>query len=558
MAGTSTKKATQAVVPAVIPGREQLNTQLELNKAMERVIRFIRGDLTLNDGPLKGTRMPRFGIFTILARRTPFFVYDNEAFNKLCTSAFTDGTHVFFNADFFRTLLKDNSNGFQSVMPVVIHELSHILYRHHHRMQNFPRDIMNRGSDYIININIIRAFKESMKMGPAFTEYGLGFKDGDIEKFGHLSEESACRLLMEEKKEQEKNQEQQKGEPGEGEPQQGDGGDPGEGSPSDGQDDGQGKPQSGNGKPGQKSESHLITQKEVWDALNTDGLRHIHDQLSLPSNDKQRADRDKQNELGLIDDIQKASNIDRQTSGLMAGAHCLNYAKEVLKDLLQPKITWELKLQEMVLGKGMNREHSWEDPGDIYFVDPLDMGMYEPVYLGSNVPAESKGVILIIVDCSGSVDFKMKTAFFSEAIGVVSNSDRSRPEVIIVSADTVVRGEPTIINEYNYQEFMEEMDTYGCGGTDFVGAVNTAMALDIVGEREVEGIVYFTDLEDSPPRREDFEMEYLPPFVYVTVPSHKNQAFTAAVSDYADVAVIDDGVSIDMDVDGTISTYGPH
>jgi len=51
--------------------------------------------------------------------------------------------------------------------------------------------------------------------------------------------------------------------------------------------------------------------------------------------------------------------------------------------------------------------------------------------------------------------------------------------------------------------------------------------------------------------KEDFGLDYVPPFSYVTVPSHKNERFEAAVADYAQTIVIEDGISVDMDTEGT-------
>jgi hypothetical protein len=45
--------------------------------------------------------LPRFGVLSILARRTPFHLYDHKALVGLCSTAFTDGIQIFVSTEFF-------------------------------------------------------------------------------------------------------------------------------------------------------------------------------------------------------------------------------------------------------------------------------------------------------------------------------------------------------------------------------------------------------------------------------------------------------------------------
>ena len=75
----------------------RLNEQVSWNLPLQKLRSYI---IQSDDFGL-----PRFGVLSILARRTPFHLYDHKALVALCDTAFTDGVQIFINTEFFKSLI---------------------------------------------------------------------------------------------------------------------------------------------------------------------------------------------------------------------------------------------------------------------------------------------------------------------------------------------------------------------------------------------------------------------------------------------------------------------
>ncbi|TMP73869.1 hypothetical protein CWC05_22395, partial [Pseudoalteromonas ruthenica] len=109
----------------------RLNEQLSWNLPLQKLRSYIIQSDDLG--------LPRFGILSVLARRTPFHLYDHKALVGLCSTAFTDGIQIFVNTEFFKSQIPsahiERINSYHhSMILILLHELSHILFRHHTRM----------------------------------------------------------------------------------------------------------------------------------------------------------------------------------------------------------------------------------------------------------------------------------------------------------------------------------------------------------------------------------------------------------------------------------------
>ncbi len=576
-------------------GGERFNTRSDLNKVMEAIRMYVGGDMLLD-----GIQVPRYGLLSLMARRTPFYVYDHPALEKKWPTAFTDGVHVFFSANFLDQLVDEDEAAMksgskeQSALFIALHEMMHMLGLHHQRMRQFDPKTANIAADLSINTRIRNGFPD---MKPGKTPHiGWGMQEGDIEKYVHLSEEMIARLYLEEeqqkKEEQEKSNEKGKdgddngdgqkggdpgddggepgdggGEPGDGGGEPGDGGgEPGDGGGEPGSQKGKG-PASKNGKgapgsPGEKGEgadggsmtgdgdydAHIVNIDELYDTLGENGLDYVKDLLELPDTQEGRKTMNDEQKLKLVDDIQKASSQKRSVGDNYPGGHIVDAAAEMIGKLAKPKLKWKAAIREMIIGSGVRYDVSPEEPGDLYYVDGEEMGLMEGenVYLPSMVPCRPNDTILVLVDTSGSVDSEMLREFFSEIFGIVKNEGDQIGEVIVLSADTVVRGEPTIINEDNYEEMLKDVKAYGRGGTDLGESVRIAMDMDTIKDAKLSGLIYFTDLGDYPPKREELPRD-LPPMVYLTTPTYMSEEFGRAVSDYADLYDIREGRTVDLE-----------
>jgi hypothetical protein len=182
--------------------------------------------------------------------------------------------------------------------------------------------------------------------------------------------------------------------------------------------------------------------------------------------------------------------------------------------------------------------------------------------MGALVPQSTDETVICLVDTSGSTSGGgMRQAFLSEALslknGVSSTGDTAR-EVILMSADTAIRGEPLIINEHNVNKLKDDgVPIFGNGGTDFARCLHEALNSKIMQKKKVKSVIYFTDCCDHPPSRSDFE-EYLNKgirIVFVTTPGMWNEQWNRDVGSFAEVYCIEEGTVANLDKkDGDYNT----
>lgn len=569
-------------------------------------------------------RIPRFGPYSIHAKGTPMFVFESpELAEEINATAFTDGTNIYFFADFFEKLLRSQKeHSSNDVEFVIMHELAHMLYQHTKRMKEFPHDVANIAQDLSINTRLQRDF-EQLKVSPFLNKMLYGFKPGDIEHYSTMFEEDIARELLtkdaeklkelideinreidEDDKNQSnqsqssKNGKKQKGnsgdqgdeqDEGQGEGQdegqaEGEGQDQGEGEDAQGNGKGKGqKGKSGKNKPGKgqpgdqgdeqdddqgdengndgqqngkkggpkkgkgkgKSYDHIVDPRKIRDVLEKAGMGHIADTMNLP---KSKADVEKfmdKQKHKVMDTIHQSKQENMRANGRLPGQHSLDFATEIVKDLSAPKMKWKGAISELVYGSGMNYKYTDDVPGSIYHYDPAIMGFDHPVYVGETIPAKSDTTTLVFVDTSGSVSDPELKEFYSETIGMLDNDDMAG-EIIIMSADSAMRGEPLIINTDTYEVFKKGVPFHGRGGTDFLNSIRGGMEWADKNEKKVQAIVYFTDLGDNPPNRDQLP-DNLPRMLYVTTKATYTEAFRRQVEHYADTVAIEVDKEIDLD-----------
>ncbi len=85
--------------------------------------------------------------------------------------------------------------------------------------------------------------------------------------------------------------------------------------------------------------------------------------------------------------------------------------------------------------------------------------------------------------------------YISTVLGVMG-------KVVLLWADTVIRGEPIVITKENYKSFIldNKVKVNGLGGTDIIGSIHEALnnekiKKDVLGELKVKDVVVFSDLE---------------------------------------------------------------
>ena len=533
---------------------------------------FLRGNTMIDRG---NSSAPRFGVLSLVSMHTPTFVYDHPRFKKISNTAFTDGIHIFIDADFMRKLVEQEheSNGRQSgVIFLLLHELMHKLYCHVDRLKNYPPKIANIAEDMVINGKLIKGFKlEPVKL---LSEIGHGMKPEEAEKYYKMAEEVVAEMLLIQERQKKKKEQQQK--QNKGQEQNSDMGS---------ETNNQGNSQSSNKQQSSKkskngedsselknrqnknseekneneeeySPIHHITPEELLEIIEEEGLQDtVGKALNLPRSDDVEAigKKKQQAKLNDIDAIQTAIAQANKANGQYPGQHIAEEAAELITGLDKGKIIWKLGIKKHILGDGLRLKDSDDEASIPWYLTKETMGV-EPFYVGSLVPHAPDETVLCLIDTSGSTaGGEMRKEFISEALslkkGVSSMGDTAR-EVIMFSADTVLRGEPLIINESNVNKLMNEgVPIFGNGGTDFVRCLNEALNLPLMKKKKVKSVIYFTDCCDNPPKREDFE-EHINKgikIVFVTTPSMWNEQWNREVGKFAEVYCIEEGTVADLD-----------
>lgn len=496
----------------------------------------------------EGTIVPRFGLLSLKAGSTPMYVYDHPAFEKITNTAFTDGVHIFVCAKFLRKLVQEEENSKgneEGALPLIMHELMHMLLGHTHRLRMFPKDIANQAEDLVINSKLSLGFP-NITWSKTIRELGLGFKTGEAEKYAVLAEETVARKLMSGEIPPKKKKNDKKGQGGQCQQQGNQGGQ----SQQQGNQGGQG------GQEGEEewSDMHTMTLEDLIKTLEENGLSNILGALELPSSDdvEEIAKIEENTVLKDIEHIEKAAAQKNALGGKYPGSHIVDAAAERVKGLTEGKLEWKLGLREWILGGGM-RFKNFEDEADaLYYVDSSDLGVSDPIYMGSPVPHSPEETVLCLIDTSGSVDEKMLRTFISEVLNLkkgVSGVSDTASQVILLSADTVLRGEAVEIDDNNVDEMLEQgVKVFGRGGTDLAGSLDMAMKLDLIKSKKIASVVYFTDLCDIPPPKSRFQ-EYIDKgmtIAYITCPHTMSDEFAKGVKDYARVHAIEEGSVVDL------------
>ncbi len=495
-------------------------------------------------------QMPTYGVLSLLARKTPIFLYDHPRFKKIARTAFTDGENVFIDADFARKIHEEEKKhpSKSGIMFVILHELMHKLLLHVDRLKNFPHDIANIAEDYVINGKLTTEFH--IRPVPSLVDVLVGTTDEDAKKYSGLSEETIAHQLIERKKKQKKKDDNGKDKK-QGQSQQSGGGMEGGSGNSSQEQEGQ----EGGDDNEPQVDRHVISPEELADILKEEGLMDTVGQaLNIADPDDVEAVAKKQQSIvrDITDSISEARARNAECGGHMAGAHIADYAAEIVGDLVTGKLTWKLGITRHILGDSLNLRQSDEEPSITWMLDAASTGI-DPFYMGAPIPHSSDETVLCLVDTSGSTGVgDMRKQFVQEALGLkkgYSSAGDTAKEVVLLSADTVLRGEPLIINEHNYHDLLKEgVKIFGNGGTDFANCLHQALDLPILKKKRISSVIYFTDCCDAVPRKEDFQ-KYIDKgmkIVFVTTPGMWNDAWNRELN-WAEVYCIEEGTQVNLD-----------
>ncbi|PKM47057.1 MAG: hypothetical protein CVV05_01150 [Gammaproteobacteria bacterium HGW-Gammaproteobacteria-1] len=512
--------------------------------------------------------LPRYGLLTLTARRTPFYLYDHPDLLKVAGTAFTEGRCVYMALPYFIDLVQEErlaANRSQSVVPVMLHEVMHKLLNHVFRSLRLAdvseHKIMNIAQDTFMNMRILRGYEKAVAWGFPFLDGAnqrkanfYGVSDKEIELYWNDTEEIIFRKIRRDLRAMAKSYMQGYGDAKSGTAPQGPsisvpvpgeaGGEPHPSmTPEKGYEAGYADAKAGKAPQTQpKSDKHTMTPGDLRDLLEKAGLKDVADKLNLPKKGDKKAHEDlgKEERQLAQEDLGQAKSLQKRSGGKMAGPHIEDAVATELGQLYKPRIGWRLALREIILGNGDNRGYSDALPDHVYYLDPGELGVADPIYDGMMLPTENDVRVLVIIDTSGSVSDETLRAFFSEAFGLVREDTMNAPQLVIFSADTALRGEPLDVSPDDWEEKVQGIKAYGRGGTTFTGPITSA--LTYAGERDwrVGGLVYFTDTYASAPARRDLP-EVLPPVVFMgEADPGRIKQFQSEVAEYASVYEIEE------------------
>lgn len=380
---------------------------------------------------------------------------------------------------------------------------------------------------------------------------------------------------------------------GQGQPGQGNGqGQPGQGQGQPGQGNGQGQPNKGNGQqqPGQGSgngqpdpngqqgqgkkekdlpnqngefngenDRHIYDMKDVVEALEAEGLGNVVKALNLPqSGDSEAMEQlQEQADMRKMEAVQRATAQMAQHGSKYPGGHIVESASEFITGMTRGKLSWKMAIRQALFGDGMKFKYNSDELGAPYFVDEIEEIVGVRIPIGQDLPFKPDEAVLAMVDTSGSVQNEDLRAFISEILELKTASQGmgdSASEVIVLSADTVLRGEPIEITDANAAEYMSKgVPLFGRGGTDLAEAVRQASKLDLFKDKKIKSVVYFTDLFDRAPKFAELGLPEGTSVTYVAAPSTTSgsaayqEEFAKSVEDYAVVVSIREGIEVNLD-----------
>lgn len=308
---------------------------------------------------------------------------------------------------------------------------------------------------------------------------------------------------------------------------------------------------------GSEDDDHHHTLEDVIKALEDMKLDRVMDKLNLPKSTDKEAVEKKQN-MGI--DIKNQSIIEadnkRQQLSMpgFPGEHMLNCAMERIKSVKKGKLTWKMKVIDEIWGTGLNFKYNNDIIGDIYFVDEMIDVIGMNLYIGQITPFKSNNVVAVIIDTSMSVGQKDLEDIIPEIIEmkVAAESGSGAYEVLVFSADTVLRGVPIEITSDNVHEFLEGgLQIFGRGGTNLTTAINQTVKSEVFKDKKIKSLIYFTDLGDYAPQYKDLELDPDTSVTYIAVPSIKKslvEHFAEQVKDYAEVIKIREDQEVDLSI----------
>lgn len=503
---------------------------------------------------------PRFGIYSNLLKKMSVFIFDHPQLEKkLGKTACTDGLNIFINLDFYKKLYQEeheNEENRLGIVPLVLHELSHIVENDFDRLVDLPPHLSNIIQDLYTNAYLKKSFPQ-IKWLPSLMGMGYGLKKGDE----HYATQSSERILIEvanklnhnilpplTKEEEETINspyllKEERGRSIE------------------------------NIDPTRSlDEKHIMKTQEIVDALLEAGLDNVVDKLGLTpykktnNDDLQKDDNEinkienlnKKNIKDAISEIQELQRKTQLNKNNSPAGKATYDASERMSLKKKSLITWKQIMIEKIFGEGSKEVYHHDQPNDLFFVDEITEMLGFPLYQGIHLKEKNDNAILVVLDTSGSMKNDDLSRSLTEIMSLKNSaqSDNNAADVIVVFADVNAKeNNVLVINEDNYLSILnkKEIDVIGRGGTNLTNSINQSFSIKEIKDKNLSAVLVFTDLGDQAPLRSDLDFEKLKnknvSFNYVSVNTSPLEiaSFKEKVKDYANVVPLVEHQIVDLD-----------
>lgn len=287
---------------------------------------------------------------------------------------------------------------------------------------------------------------------------------------------------------------------------------------------------------------HEVSARQLRKDLEQAGLSEDADKMRLPKTEGEEEARLKGGEGDVQRALEDFTNENSDPS--LSPGNSAGMIKQRIQLKGRPALDYEGELIAMLDYVAGNAERMTNDdmPGVEWYLDYESMGMDMPFYEEGMQPGNATGVVMVLVDTSGSVSDDMLGQFATDIDAMAHYLEPSGAKIIVLDADVQVSAIKEILPGEAGKLHKDGMLFNGRGGTDFQSALFQAGELirtkynpETQGSEreEVAAIIYLTDGEDHAPSV--LPHESLPDNISFVVPESQVQRLDNIVKGYAKV-----------------------
>jgi hypothetical protein len=181
------------------------------------------------------------------------------------------------------------------------------------------------------------------------------------------------------------------------------------------------------------------------------------DDVLEPQVDEATGKPDLPSEMEYREAIARAADAAERSQGSIPGS-----MKRLIKETLEPQISWREHIRMLVTGKVGSRGETWSRPNRRRLA-LSSVGRGLPVYL----PGRNKygaDLVTVVIDNSGSISDKMLSVFFGEMTGILADCRPRRVQLMFCDAQIQKNVEASSLDEL---ASVRAKGSPGGGGTSF-------------------------------------------------------------------------------------------